>query len=293
MERLYRHPRIIIAVILLITAAFASQFPRMELDNNNFRFVPENDPSRIETEAIDEDFGSQVIILIGLERPFDSIFDSDFLGRVHEFDERLHGMDNIDTVSSIVSTDYITSRGDSIVVEQLVPGDFAGSDEEIEAIKQRVRSWDLYDRTLISDDEKSTQVLVSLDLKTEEAGSTESLAVLDDIRVISGEIFTDGTKVYLAGLPVFSSDINSAMKKDLRTLIPPCRDYGFSYPVLLVPQIHRHRSSAFHGSYCNDLVDRRHAPVRRPALGSFNRITGYSGRRGKCIRNTCYYPLSG
>lgn len=63
-------------------------------------------------------------------------------------------------------------------------------------------------------------MLVSLDLQTEEAGSTESLAVLDDIRVISGEIFTDGTKVYLAGLPVFSSDINSAMKKDLRTLIP-------------------------------------------------------------------------
>jgi len=121
MERLYRHPRIIIAVILLITAAFASQFPRMELDNNNFRFVPENDPSRIETEAIDEDFGSQVIILIGLERPFDSIFDSDFLGRVHEFDERLHGMDNIDTVSSIVSTDYITSRGDSMLSSNWFP----------------------------------------------------------------------------------------------------------------------------------------------------------------------------
>lgn len=220
MKGLYRHPKVIIAVILLITAAFASQFPKMELDNNNYRFVPKDDPSRVESEAINDDFGSQVFILIGLERPFDSIFDSAFLERVREFDERLGPLKNIDTVSSIVSTDYITARGDSIVVEPIVPEDFSGTEEEIEQIRNRVRSWDLYDRALISDDERSTQVLVSLDLLTDEAGGEESLAVLADIRALTEEIFTDDTNVYLAGLPVLSSDINSAMKSDLRTLIP-------------------------------------------------------------------------
>lgn len=220
MKRLYQHPRAIVAAILVITAAFAAQFPRMELDNNNYRFVPESDKARLEAEAIDDDFGSQVMILIGLERPFDTVFDAGFLGRVREFDERLGSLGKIDKVSSIVSTDYITARGDSIVVEPIVPAGFAGSEEEIAEIKARVRSWDLYDRTLISDDEGSTQVLVTLNLKSDEAGGEESLAVLDEIRALSREIFDDGTKVYLAGLPVLSSDINSAMKADLRTLIP-------------------------------------------------------------------------
>ncbi len=220
MKRIYRHPRAVVAVILAITAAFAAQFPRMELDNNNYRFVPEKDPSRLEAEAIDDDFGSQVIILIGLERPYDSVFDAAFLGRVREFDGRLASLKKIDKVSSIVSTDYITARGDSIVVEPIVPEGFSGTDGEVDEVRNRVRSWDLYDRALISDDERSTQVLVSLDLKSDEAGGEESLAVLGDIRALARGIFDDGTRVYLAGMPVLSSDINSAMKADLRTLIP-------------------------------------------------------------------------
>ncbi len=220
MKRIYRHPRAIVAVILAVTAAFAAQFPKMELDNNNYRFVPENDPSRLQAEAIDDDFGSQVFILIGLERPFDSVFDGDFLARVRDFDERLKSLGRIDTVSSIVSTDYITARGDSIVVEPIVPEAFAGSPAEIAEVKNRVRSWDLYDRALVSDDEKSTQVLVALDMESDEAGGEESLAVLGEIRSLSRAIFDDGTRVYLAGMPVLSSDINSAMKADLRTLIP-------------------------------------------------------------------------
>ena len=220
MKRMYKHPRYIIVVILAITVFFAMQLSEMELDNNNFRFVPENDPARIEAEAIDEDFGSQVQILVGIERPFDSVFDSGFLERMRQFDQRLASLENVDEVTSIVSTDFITAQGDSIVVESIVPDSFSGSPEEIEEIKKRVRSWDLYDRVLISEDERSTQMLVSLDLQSDEAGGEESLAVLKEIRTISQEIFNDGSTVYFAGLPVFSSDINSAMKADLRTLIP-------------------------------------------------------------------------
>lgn len=217
---MYTHPGYIIVVILAITVFFAMQLSEMELDNNNFRFVPENDPARIDAEAIDEDFGSQVQILVGIERPFDSVFDSGFLERMRQFDQRLASLENVDEVTSIVSTDFITAQGDSIVVESIVPDSFSGSPEEIEEIKKRVRSWDLYDRVLISEDERSTQMLVSLDLQSDEAGGEESLAVLKEIRTISQEIFNDGSTVYFAGLPVFSSDINSAMKADLRTLIP-------------------------------------------------------------------------
>ncbi len=220
MKRMYWYSGIIITIILGITVFFALQFPKTELDNNNFRFVPENDPARLEAEAIDEDFGSQVQILVGIERPFDSVFDPGFLKRMRTFDQRLASLKKIDEVSSIVSTDFITAQGDSIVVEPIVPESFTGSTEEIKEIKKRVRSWELYDRVLISDDERSTQMLVSLDLQSDEAGGEESLAVLKDIRAISQKIFNDGSTVYFAGLPVFSSDINSAMKADLRTLIP-------------------------------------------------------------------------
>ncbi|MCK7483977.1 MAG: TetR/AcrR family transcriptional regulator [Candidatus Moduliflexus flocculans] len=41
--------------------------PRARLDNNDFRFVPRDDPERLAAVRIDEDFGSQMMILVGLE----------------------------------------------------------------------------------------------------------------------------------------------------------------------------------------------------------------------------------
>src|SRR5690554_2663921 len=135
MKRMYQHPGLIIMVILAITTFFILQFPKMELDNNNYRFVPEHDPARLEAEAIDEDFGSQVQILVGIERPFDSVFDPDFLERMREFDQRIGSLEKIDETSSIVSTDFIMAYGDSIIVEPIVPETFTGSADEVEEIK--------------------------------------------------------------------------------------------------------------------------------------------------------------
>lgn len=220
LTKLFSRPRTIVFVVAALTAFFGLQFPRMKLDNNNYRFVPENDPARVTSEAIDGDFGSQVIILVGLERPYDTVYSPDFLARVREFNERLSALDNVDSVSSIVSTDYITSRDDAIVVEPLVGKDFSGSAGEVAEVRRRISSWDVYRRALVSDDGRATQVLVALDIDSDQAGGEESLGVLDGIRTIGAEIFDDGTKMYLAGLPVLSSNVNSAMKADLRTLIP-------------------------------------------------------------------------
>lgn len=220
LTRLFSRPKTIVLVVAAFTAFFGLQFPRMKLDNNNYRFVPENDPARVTSEAIDDDFGSQVFILVGLERPYDTVYSPDFLARVREFDERLSSLDNVDSVSSIVSTDYITSRDDAIVVEPLVGKDFSGSAGEVAEVRRRLSSWDIYKRALVSEDGRATQVLVALDIDSDQAGGEESLGVLDGIRTIGAEVFNDGTKLYLAGLPVLSSNVNTAMKADLRTLIP-------------------------------------------------------------------------
>ncbi|MCL2879415.1 MAG: hypothetical protein FWF29_04140, partial [Treponema sp.] len=60
MEKLYKHPWLIISVIGIITVFFAFQLPKAELDNNNIRFVPENDQARITSHHIDETFGSSL-----------------------------------------------------------------------------------------------------------------------------------------------------------------------------------------------------------------------------------------
>ncbi len=220
MEKFFKRPWIIVAAIAAITAFFALQLPRAQLDNNNYRFVPEKDPARVMAQKIDDTFGSQVIVLIGLERKYGTVLEPDFIERVRRYGAEAKKIPLVDEVTSIVSTDYITGSGDSIIVEPLVPEGFSGTATELATLKDRVRSWEMYDRALVSDDFSATQILVSLNVSPEDAGNSATIGGLKTIKSLAKETFGDSATVYVTGLPVFSSTVNDAVGADLRVLIP-------------------------------------------------------------------------
>ncbi len=220
MEKIFKHPKWIIAVVSILTLFFALQIPKATLDNNNFRFVPDDDPELIGMKSINESFGSQLFILVGLERRHDTVLDAEFMAKLRDFDARLSEIPIVASITSLSSTDYLTGRGDSIVAEALVPDTYSGSREEIAELKERILSWDLYKGSLVSQDFTGTQVLVYLDTSAENAGSPEVVAVHHAIKRIAEEIEFPDTNVYITGIPVFSSVVNDAMEEDLVVLIP-------------------------------------------------------------------------
>jgi len=220
MHKLYAHPWLIVAVIGLITIFFALQLPRAELDNNNLRFVPSNDPALKTSQRIDSFFGSSFFILIGLERQYGTVFDREFLNRIREYADTIGEIPVVKEVTSLISADYITSDGDAIVAEKLVRDDFTGSPEEITELKRRLLSWSLYERSLFSDDFSATQILIPLTIGSDEAASKEVSAYFLQIRDIAHEMFGDLASVYVTGMPVITATVNEAMNADLKLLVP-------------------------------------------------------------------------
>jgi predicted RND superfamily exporter protein len=216
----YRHPWIVAAVIGIITLFFVLQLPRAELDNNNFRFVPEEDEARRVSAYIDDTFGSSFFVLVGLERTQGTVFDPAFLNLLRDYVDRMKEIEIAGAVNSIVSSDYISGAGDSIVVEKLVKEDFSGTPAEIGELKRRLLSWNLYRRALISDDYTATQVLVPLEIDEEDAGKPEVIDSFIRIRDIAREMFAGNARVYVTGLPVISATINEAVRSDLFLLVP-------------------------------------------------------------------------
>lgn len=220
MERFFKHPRWIVATIAAITVFFALQIPRVQLDNNNFRFVPEKDPERMALRRVDDSFGSQIVILVGLERKHGTVLEADFLAKLRDFNAKIESIPIVDSATSIVSTDYLAGEGDAIVATPLVPGDFGGTKEEIAQLKDKLLSWDLYNRALVSDDFTGTQMIVYLDIAAEDAGKPEVVAVHKAIKKFATETNFADTNVYITGMPVFSSVVNDATRADLITLVP-------------------------------------------------------------------------
>lgn len=220
MEKFFKHPRLIVAGIGALTLFFALQLPRAQLDNNNFRFVPVNDPSRVAVARISDVFGSQVNVLIGLERRHGTILDADFLTRLRELVEKMRNVDMVESVSSVITTDYIEGVDDSVVVSPIMGDGFSGTAGEIAELKDKLLGWDAYRRSLVSDDLTATQIIVSLSIHADEAGSPRSIAAYYRLRELAYSAGFSGTTVYVAGLPVLSAAVNEACNRDLIFLVP-------------------------------------------------------------------------
>jgi len=220
METFFKRPWIIIAVVLLITVFFAAYLPRVDLDNNNLRFVPFDDPALETSRWIDSTFGSSLFILVGLRRDHGTVFDSGLLNKLRDYVEEVKTFSIVKDVVSLVSADYITSIDGAIVVEPLVSGDFSGTAPEITELKRRLLSWDLYERALISDDFSATQILIPLTISQEDAGLSETSAKFLEIRDLAHKKFDGLCSVYVTGMPVIVAAVNEEMNADLKLLIP-------------------------------------------------------------------------
>ena len=220
LQKIIHHPKITVLVTLAITGFFAAQIPRAELDNNNFRFLPEDEPARLTVKKIDDTFKNTNYILIGIERRDGGVFTPDFLNILTAYVERIQNFDIVESVDSLVSADYIYGEDDAVIVEPLWDGGLFENAEQAEELKRRVLSWDFYRRALISDDLNATQVLVTLNISAEEAGRKEMSAVFLEIRDIARDMFTGTAETYAAGLPIVSAAINESVKRDLSFLLP-------------------------------------------------------------------------
>ena len=220
MDKLYKHPWLIVAVIAAITVFFGLQLPRAQLENNNLRFVPNDDPALETSRWIDGMFGSSFFILVGLERNYGTVFDAGFLSRMRDYTQALEEIPIVKEVTSLINTDYITSYDDAIVAEKLVGRNFSGTPEEIAELKRRLLSWDMYERALFSDDFTATQILIPLTISSDEASSPETTGHIIRIRDLAYETFAGNAVVYVTGMPVIASTVNEAMNADLKLLVP-------------------------------------------------------------------------
>ena len=246
MTWIIRHPRLVIIITLLITLFFGLQLPRAELDNNNFRFIPHDDPERRTLDHIDDTFESTNYILVGLEQKTGTVFEPDFLNLLAGYIAWIETIDIVEKTNSLINATYIYGEDDAIIVERIAAfaeeAGTAGADavgaffddrlppdvipeayfdaERAERLRARALSWDFYTRTLVSDDLRAAQVIVTLNVPPELEGDPSVSAGYLRIRDIALEVFGGTADVYVTGLPVISATINESVKRDLALLLP-------------------------------------------------------------------------
>jgi predicted RND superfamily exporter protein len=220
LEKFFKHPWVIVGVIAAVTVFFAAQLSKAHMDNNVNVFIPDDNPARITTKHLEAQYGDEVTIVVGLERPYGTVFESAFLSRIKEFTEEAEAIELVKSTNSLVSAQYLTADSESIIVTDLVGEDFSGTPEEIAELKRRLASWDMYEGSLVSDDLSSAQIVIKINAAADDSGSPEVVAVLTCLREMAKEMFGDSAEVYTTGQSVISATITESAFADGTSLVP-------------------------------------------------------------------------
>lgn len=216
LKYLYRYPILNVVIILGITLFFLLQIPQLQMDNDTLNFVPNDDPALVAIEKLEEQYGSYLIMDLVIINPYGSLLDSRGLKIIDDITEVLDKLEGLEEVQSLTNTDYINNvhgilRG--IPISEGPAGRFLTGEE----IRQRLNSWDMYNLVLLSKDEHSTQIGITLEADMEVEAREK---IYNEVKTIASEMIPSSYTFYLAGLPATTIQISHNIKKDLVLLIP-------------------------------------------------------------------------
>ena len=255
----YKRPWIIIAVCFAITAFFAAQLPKLRVENDIREWLSPENPSRERLNQSDSDFGSTRMIGIALETEKKSVLTPEYISTIATIAERIEALDGVEDVTSIGNVDYVCALDGSLSSSPLVPKElfdveydengkvvkkvFAGTSDDIDEIRHKIIEWsDMYDRVILSDDGRASQmsiVVQSTDDEGKKISINQQLQVLSQVQsILDEELAESDLKQTIYGDPVTTFNSKAYMLSDLVSLIPivvivvlVCFFFWLKYPI--------------------------------------------------------------
>ncbi len=217
MHKILKYPKVILAVIGMITIYFSFFLPRIQLDNDVKKFLPDEHIVNIENDREEELFGSSHVLAIALENTRGSILDRQFIDNLRGLSEYLLTLEGVEDVDDLTNTDYINAIPGGMEVADLTGDDFTGTADELKTLKNKLLSWDVYERSLYSRDFTATQLAVTLET---DISPEAQEAVYYSAKAYLEELSEKNIRYYIAGDPSVMTLITLLMQDDLKVLIP-------------------------------------------------------------------------
>ncbi|TDX51950.1 MMPL family transporter [Orenia marismortui] len=216
MGKIFNHSKLIIIIIFIITAFFAFQLPKIKINNEVDIFLPENHPSRIAKDKMEDIYGSSEAMVIAINVKKGTILDKNNITMIQNLTEELEDIENVDEVTSLTNADYIDGTAEGMEVSPLAE-DPQQTDSELLDIKRKLISWNLYKGNLYNEDFKASQIMIKLEPDIE---ITAKEKIYFDVKDILKGYERENIDFYLAGSPAVTVLMGNNMEGDLARLIP-------------------------------------------------------------------------
>ncbi|MBI5212364.1 MAG: MMPL family transporter, partial [Nitrospirae bacterium] len=202
-----RHPKLIVALAVIVTIAFITQFPKMKTDTNPKNMLPATSDVRVWNDEVDKTFALyEDMIVVGVKNE-SGIVNTETLNKIKKITDEIMKVKGVASrdVNSFPTITNVTAEKGTLRVAPLMT-DVPKNEGELKAFRKYLYDNPLFLNRIISKDGKTTAIYVPL-----EKGSNGK-EIADKIReILKNEKGSE--KYYVAGDPVSRDTFGAEMFK--------------------------------------------------------------------------------
>ena len=211
------HPLTSLGLILLVTAFFALQIPRLEIDASAEGLMVEKDPARVYYEGIKKKFGSDNLSIVVIKAP--DVFAPEVLGMIQRLSVALKTTTGVSRVESLTTVNNIKGEPDDVLnTDPLVPSQVPKSQKDLAKIKSDALGNRIFLNNIVSADGKVAAINAYTDPKPGDKAFNPSFAKRVDALI--GKEKIEGVQVYQIGAPLIKVTLGEYIQGDMKLLIP-------------------------------------------------------------------------
>ena len=235
--RITRHPKKIIALVLLASVLVITNITKITIDTSTEGFLHENDPALVQYEEFKKQFGQDEKILVVVQAK--NIFDLDTITKLKKLHIKLQNeVPHLNDITSLINARNTRGEGERLIVEDLFEN-FPQTDAELQKIKATALNNPMYKNLLFNEAlTMSTIILEPNAYETQEnldalAGFGETALeqnaeFLSDpsksemvraANAIAEEFNSDVFKVFIAGSLAVNDYNKQSIQKDMQKFI--------------------------------------------------------------------------
>lgn len=208
------HPKLVIALTLIITGLFLFQFPNAHIDTDPENMLEPDQSDRVFYDQMKKDFGIRDMIVLGITDET-GIFKPKTLGKIARITDKILKIKGVivEDVISFTTTDNVTSEAGVMQVRRIMTT-IPQTKQEVEAIKTSVYDNPLFVEKIVSKNGDGVALYIPIQQKD------MSYRISKEIELIVQKELDESQKYYIAGLPVAEDTFGFEMFIQMGILAP-------------------------------------------------------------------------
>ncbi len=204
--------RFIIGFVLVTTSFLGYQIRNIQVNSDIISSLPDSDQHAILLKDLSKKFGGSKMGIVIVEA--NDIYTTDVLFHIRQITDSLALMDGISSVTSI--TNILDIRGNEFGIEvgRLVDEwDIPESKADLDQLRDRVMSKDMYRGTIVSNDGTTSIVVFTL------PDEVDIHQISEKVRSVISSLNLP-ENIYFTGAPMLVTAISELISSDMKRLIP-------------------------------------------------------------------------